>query len=70
MAKTSMRPEVKAQKMKNNKTANLSVKCKHCDKEAVVFRGTFQNRVKMCYDHFANPPQGAAQILLQSYGLI
>lgn len=57
MAKQGMRPEVKAQKLKNNKTANLDIKCKHCENNAVIFHGTHDKRVKVCYAHFVNPPQ-------------
>lgn len=66
MAKKGMRAEVKAQKLKNNKTANLKVLCKNhktCENEAVVFHGTFESRVKVCYTCFTNPPQVVAKSL-------
>jgi hypothetical protein len=72
MAKKGMRPEVKAQKMKNNKTANDKIICRvqDCEDEAVVFHGNYSNRRKVCHPHFINPPQTKTQILLASYGLI
>lgn len=76
MAKASMRPEVKAQKMKNNKTSNLAIPCKYksCKNDAVIFHGTHDRRVKVCYDCFVKPPQSEKQIadnlLMASLGLI
>ena len=76
MAKASMRPEVRAQKMKNNKTSNIATPCKYkdCDDDAVIFHGHHDRRVKVCYAHFINPPQSAKQVadnlLMASLGLI
>ena len=81
MAKKGMRPEVKAQKLKNNKTSNTPIKCQHwnaCESYADILHGPFDNRVKVCYHHFINPPQVVEQVkrdhkaieVLMSMGLV
>ena len=72
MAKTSTRPEVKAQKMKNNKTSNLPLICKikDCEDEATLIKGAFENRHRVCWEHHVNPPMTATQKTLARYGLI
>jgi hypothetical protein len=58
MAKKSMRPEVKAQKMKNNKIPHYLPRCKTCkDETAVIFSGSHENRKVVCWDCFTTAPQ-------------
>jgi len=64
-----MRPEVRAQKLKNNKTSNNPWLCK-CEKaEIVLAKGPHSRRIKICWKCFANPPESAQKKLLRAYGL-
>jgi len=56
MAKQSIVKQIKAKPNARGKTSHLPMMCqtKDCDKEAVVFHGTFDKRVKVCYDCFAS----------------
>jgi hypothetical protein len=77
MAKTSMRPEVKAQKMKNNKVGILVCSTKDCETEFLVARfnslGQSRRQCEDCYQvqktKATNKKKGD-QRLLASLGLI
>jgi len=56
MAKASMRPEVKAQKMKDNRN-RLPIKCS-CGEDATVIHGSFDKRIVDCWGCYTKPPQG------------
>lgn len=75
MAKAAMRPEVKAQKLKNNKVFALKCHTKDCENEFYVATfnalGQSKRKCKECYD---NPPEPATvtknRELLTSLGLL
>lgn len=56
MARAAMRPEVRAQKRKDNRTSNLPLVCSipKCDNDFYVVK---HNNGRLCRPHFENPPQ-------------
>lgn len=61
MAKSSFVKDIKAKPNARGKTSHLMFACntKDCKNDAVIFKGTFDKRVKLCYDCFeskANQP--------------
>jgi hypothetical protein len=57
MAKKTMRPEVRAAKMRNNRLPHYMPPCsvKGCDEVFFIYRHGIKKRV--CRHHFENPPQ-------------
>jgi hypothetical protein len=73
MAKTSMRPEVKRQKLKNNKVFKLVCSTQGCENEFLI--ATFNNlgqSKRKCHSCWQNPTDRKSKdrALLKSLGLV
>lgn len=59
MAKAAMRPEVRAAKMRDNRTANLELAC-HVAGCKTEFYVAYEGK-RRCVEHFATTPTGGAE---------
>lgn len=76
MAKQSIVAVIRAKPNARGKTSHLPMECsvKKCTNEALIHKGPFANRKRICASHWENPPQDTRKnkqvAKLRSMGLV